>query len=88
MMKRPNELLTAAHPWLSSRKAHWILQTRVHTFLNELEMDEDEAAEALAKATYIYENMTENDLRNTIARFEEHYLDPIHTTLHSAPYGR
>lgn len=83
-MKGPNELLMDAHPWLTARKAHWILQTRVHTFLEEMQMDQEEAADALAKATYIYENMNEHELRDTIARFEEHYFDPIQYTLRTA----
>ena len=74
-------LLTAAHPWLTEKKAHWVLQTRLHTFMNEMEMDEEEATKAMAQAVYIYENMSETDLRNTIARFEEHYLTPIQYTL-------
>jgi len=74
-------VITAAHPWLTEKKAQWMLQTRVHVFLNEMEMDEEAAMEAMAQAVHIYENMSETDLRNTISRFEEHYLDPIQYSL-------
>lgn len=79
-----NEKLTKAHPWLSEEKAHWLLQTRVHAFNTEVGLDDPQLGHALTKATYVYQQMSEQDLRSTIARFEEHYFDPIQHEVYSS----
>lgn len=77
-------LIIASHPWLSEDKAHWLLQTRSHAFNTEVGLDDPLLGHALTKATYIYRHMSEQDLRNTIARFEEHYFDPIQHEVYSS----
>ncbi len=77
--------LTGTHQWLSEKKAHWILESRIHAFTRDLGLQGPQLEAALAKAIAIYQQMSEEDLRNTIARFEEHYFDPIEYGIHSSP---
>ena len=66
--------LQQQHSWLSDEQARLILASRYYKFTRDLELSGSTLDAAMDNCVTIYTRLPEPEMRDVLARFQEHYV--------------